>query len=283
MRKGSFLPGYLFLLPSFAGVLVFVLIPFMDVVRRSFFSAVRDEFIGIKNYQQVFANTAFQLAAGNTGRFLAICMPLLVLLSLLIAVFMQNRSRSSSGGNMQLLKTAFLVPMAIPVASAALVWRLLFHNNGVINGLLFKIGMERVRWMDSDAAFWVLVICYIWRNVGYNVILWMAGLSGIPGSHYEAAYVDGAGQLQCFFKITLPQLLPSFFTITVLSFLNSFKVFRESYLVAGDYPHESMYLMQHLFNNWFRDFSLDKMSAAAVLVALVIFLLILLLRKGWDG
>ena len=283
MRKGRFLPGYLFLLPSFAGVLVFVLIPFMDVVRRSFFSAVRDEFIGIKNYQQVFANTAFQLAAGNTGRFLAICMPLLVLLSLLIAVFMQNRSRSGSGGNMQLLKTAFLVPMAIPVASAALVWRLLFHNNGVINGLLFKLGMERVRWMDSDAVFWVLVICYIWRNVGYNVILWMAGLSGIPGSHYEAAYVDGAGQLQCFFKITLPQLLPSFFTITVLSFLNSFKVFRESYLVAGDYPHESMYLMQHLFNNWFRDFSLDKMSAAAVLVALVIFLLILLLRKGWDG
>ena len=90
---------------------------------------------------------------------------------------------------------------------------------------------------------------------------------------------------QCFVRITLPNLIPTLFTITVLSFLNSFKVFREAYLVAGNYPDQSMYLLQHLFNNWFRDLDMDKMAAGAVLMSLVILALILLLQKAWgeDG
>ena len=114
-------------------------------------------------------------------------------------------------------------------------------------------------------------------------MLWMAGLAGISENIYEAARVDGAGEWQCFFKITLPNLKSSLYTITVLSFLNSFKVFREAYLVAGDYPHESIYMMQHLFNNWFRGFSFDKMAAAAVVESAVLLLLILLLQKAWDN
>ena len=94
--------------------------------------------------------------------------------------------------------------------------------------------------------------------------------------------VDGAGHFQCFLHITLPNLKPMFYTITVLSFLNSFKVFREGYLVAGDYPHESMYLLQHLFNNWFGKLEFDKIASAAVLVVLVITCLILLLKRIWE-
>ena len=94
--------------------------------------------------------------------------------------------------------------------------------------------------------------------------------------------MDGAGELKCFLYITLPNLLPSLYTISVLSLLNSFKVFREAYLLAGDYPHESIYMMQHLFNNWFRDLDLDKMAAAAVVNGMIIFLLILFLRRAWD-
>ena len=95
--------------------------------------------------------------------------------------------------------------------------------------------------------------------------------------------MDGANEWQCFWRITLPNLLPTLFTITVLSFLNSFKVFREAYLVAGNYPDQSMYLMQHLFNNWFRDLDMDKMAAGAVLMSLVILALVLLLQKAWGG
>ena len=108
-------------------------------------------------------------------------------------------------------------------------------------------------------------------------------MMGIDTSLFEAARVDGAGEWQCFRSITLPNLKSSLYTITVLSFLNSFKVFREAYLVAGDYPHESIYMMQHLFNNWFRTFSFDKMAAAAVLESIVLLGLILLLQKSWDS
>ena len=115
------------------------------------------------------------------------------------------------------------------------------------------------------------------------MILWMAGLAGIPTAIYEAARVDGAGEWQCFLKITLPNLKPALYTISVLSFLNSFKVFREAWLVAGDYPHQSMYLIQHLYNNWFRELSFDKIAAAAVINAALVFGLILLLQRAWDS
>ncbi len=137
--------------------------------------------------------------------------------------------------------------------------------------------------MNTEQAFWILVLSYIWKNLGYDIVLWMAGLAGISENIYEAARVDGAGEWQCFRSITLPNLKSSLYTITVLSFLNSFKVFREAYLVAGDYPHESIYMMQHLFNNWFRTFSFDKMAAAAVLESIVLLGLILLLQKSWDS
>ena len=179
-------------------------------------------------------------------------------------------------------KSAFLLPMAVPAASVVLVWKVLFHSNGLINGLLEGLGMEKAAWMSSDLAFWVLVISYLWKNVGYDMILWLAGLAAIPENIYEAARVDGAGEWQCFTKITLPNLMPSLYTISVLSFLNSFKIFREAWLVAGDYPHQSMYLLQHLYSNWFRELSFDKIAAAAVVNAGVVFLLVLLLKKAWD-
>ena len=94
--------------------------------------------------------------------------------------------------------------------------------------------------------------------------------------------MDGAGEWRCFRDITLPNLLPSLFTIVVLSLLNAFKVFREAYRVAGDYPQEDMYLLQHLFNNWYRELSMDKMAAAAVVTGAVILALILVLQKAWD-
>ena len=172
--------------------------------------------------------------------------------------------------------------MAIPVASVVLLWRLLFARSGMLNGLLSVFGVGAIDWMNLDYAFGVLVFSYIWKNLGYDVILWLAGLSGIPESIYEAARVDGAGEWRCFVSITMPNLLSSLYTIAVLSFLNSFKVFREAYLVAGDYPHGSIYMMQHVFNNWFRELSIDKMSAGAVVNAAVILALVLLLQRAWE-
>lgn len=276
-RKGRRLTGLWFLLPSLLGVLVFVLLPFLDVVRRSFLSAVTEEWVGLKNYHDVLENGAFRLACWNTFRFTLCCLPVLIGISLVIGVLLQRRSRLGDA-----IKTALLFPMAVPVASIVLVWRALFLPHGLVNGALDLLSIEPQDWMATSKAFWVLVGSYLWKNLGYDMVLWMAGLSSISGSIYEAARIDGAGEWTIFRCITLPCLLPTLFTVTVLSILNSFKVFREAYLVAGDYPHKSMYLLQHLFNNWFLDLSFDRMAAGAVLTALVILCFIGLLRRNLE-
>lgn len=270
--------GYFFILPSLLGVAAFWGIPYLDVIRRSFTSAISGKFTGFDNYRIVLGNMAFRLAAGNTAHFFGVCIPLLVGLSLAVAVLLNGLKDFLQG-----IKSVFLFPMAIPVASVVLLWKVLFHSQGLLNHVLAIFSIKGQDWMNTDDSFAILVLSYLWRNLGYDVVLWLAGLSAIPGSLYEAAKVDGAGDWKCFTRITIPNLLPSFFTIVVLSVLNGFKVFREAYLVAGDYPQEKMYLLQHLFNNWYRDLSLDKMSAAAVLTGIVIFGLILILKKAWEG
>lgn len=137
-------------------------------------------------------------------------------------------------------------------------------------------------WLSGDAAFWVLVISYLWKNLGYTIVLWIAGMAGIPAGITEAARIDGATEWQCVRYMILPQLKPVFFTITMLSFLNSFKVFREAYLVAGSYPPKSIYLLQHLFNNWFTNLEIDKMSSAAVLLAVFFAICSLTLQNLWE-
>lgn len=265
-----------FLLPSFLGVSVFILVPFLDVVRRSFLTAVTQEWAGIRNYQVVFENQAFRLALYNTLRFTVVCLPLLIGLGLFVAVMLSRLKK------IQLIKSLFLFPLAMPAATVVLFWKMLFSKQGFLNGILLSIGLlpeGPVDYMGTGASFWVLVFSYLWKNLGYTVVLWLVGIFAVPQSLSEAARVDGASEWQCFRKVIFPNLKGSLYTITVLSFLNSFKVFREAYLVAGSYPHESMYLLQHLFNNWFVNLELDKMAASAVCVGLVLFLVILLLER----
>lgn len=269
-----------FLLPSLLGVSVFVLAPFLDVVRRSFLTAVTEEWTGTGNYQMIFANQAFRLAVRNTVRFTAVCLPLLIGLGLFLSVQLSKLKE------MQLIKSLFLFPLAMPAATVVLIWKMLFSEPGFLNAWLMKTGIlpqgNPVDYMGTKAAFWVLVFSYIWKNLGYTIVLWLAGIFSVSTDMTEAAKVDGASDRQCFWRVVFPNLKGSLYTITVLSFLNSFKVFREAYLVAGSYPHESMYLLQHLFNNWFVNLELDKMAAAAVCVGTVLFLVILVLQKLWD-
>lgn len=277
-RKPYTFSSIAFILPSFIGVCLFVLLPFADVLRRSVTNVTGRSFVGLDNYKTVFENSAFRQAVVNTRDFLIMAIPTVLLLSLIIALALS--SRKMFGG--KLLKTAFLVPMAIPVASVVLILRVLFYEKGYFSVLLMHFGLEAQDWMQTEYSLMILAGVYVWRNLGYNVVLWMAGIGGISTSITEAAEVDGASAIQRFFYITLPNLMPTLYTVTVLAFLNSFKVFREGYLIGGDYPHRRMYLVQHIFNNWFRELSLDRMAAGAVLVAGVILILIMILQRAWD-
>jgi len=272
-RKETIL-GFVFLLPSFLGVSIFVLIPFIDAVRRSFSETMTRRFVGLENYKLVFANEAFQLAAKNTGKFLLICIPLLLLLSLFFSVLLFSIGRLQN-----VIKTTFLIPMVIPAASIVLLWRVFFDEYGMLNKIIVHFGGSGTDWMNSSKAFYILVFTYIWKNIGYDIILWLAGLNGISQSVYEAASVDGAGTFTKFIYITIPNLMSTLFIVTVLSLINSFKVFREAYLIAGDYPHESIYMLQHVFNNWFTNLDIQKMCAGAVLVAITLLTVIIGIQK----
>lgn len=276
MKKNEQKTAYCFLLPSLLGTAVFVLLPFMDVIRRSFFQAVGGTFVGVKNYQDVLANAAFQQALLHTIKFLGVCLPILLSLSfgLAIAIYRLSNGR-------KWMESVFLLPMAIPVASIVVFWKILFHDNGVLNQILSWLHLTGKDWMNTEAAFVVLVGTYIWKNLGYDMVLWLAGLTAISDEQYEAAKVSGANGFQTFWYITLPQMKSSAVMIGVLSFINAFRVFREAYLIAGEYPHNSIYMLQHLFNNWFTKLDIQKMSAAAVMMAAVISIILVLL-EWWN-
>ncbi len=271
--RGEGLAALFFLSPSLLGLGLFFLLPFADTLRRSFFDARGSHFVGGSVYRSVLQNEAFRQASANTARFIAVCLPLLLAGSLALALLVRGRR----GGGRQ-FKTSLLLPMALPVASAVLLWQVVFHQNGLANALLQKAGAQPVDFMGSEAAFWVLIVTYLWKNSGYDMILWLAGLDGIPDSRYEAARVDGAGPLGCFLHITLPGLLPTLGLVAILSLLNCFKVFREAYLVAGAHPHSSIYLLQHLFNNWFVNLDVSRLCAAAVLLCAALLVLLWLIQ-----
>lgn len=263
---------FAFLIPSLAGVSVFVFLPFADVVLRSFTNAAGETFAGLNNYKTVFVNEAFRLAFGNTGKFMLICVPLLLGISLLLANIVYF-------GTIKIYKNICLLPMAVPAASLVFVWKIIFHRNGMIN----SYSNISIDWLNSSYAFYTLAASFLWKNMGYYVVLWMAGLEGIPKSLYEAAMVDGAGCLSRFRYVTLPGLMPMCSATFILAITGSLKSYRECYLLAGEYPDKSIYMIQHLFHNWFRDMSVEKMSAGAVIIVCIFAVIVYPFRKKEGG
>jgi len=259
-----------FLAPSFLGVLVFFVIPFGVVIYYSLIdNPVHKSFVGLQNFAKLFQNTAFRQAAGNTLMFSLIAVPLALVLSLLLAVALEQQIPMKSR-----LRSFFLSPLVVPVASVVLIWQVIFHYNGALNGFLNSIGAAPIDWLESGWSKLVIVILYLWKNLGYNMVLFMAALSNIPKDPLEAAAIDGAGEWTIFFRLKLRYLSPSIFFVLIISLINSFKVFREIYLLTGDYPYETLYMLQHFMNNTFRSLDYQKLAAAAVVMFLVMIVVI---------
>jgi multiple sugar transport system permease protein len=149
-------------------------------------------------------------------------------------------------------------------------WKTLFSYDGALNGILRALGLVKINWLDSNLALPVMILIFLWKNCGYNMVLFLAGLGNIPRDYYEAAWVDNASPAQCFIHITLPCLFPTSVLALTMSIINSFKIFREIYLISGSYPHESIYTLQHFMNNMFSSLNYPRLtSAAAVLVVII--------------
>lgn len=258
-----------FILPSLLGVLLFTLLPLLDVIRRSFVNAGHPGFI---NYRVVLSNSSFRLAFQNTLQFEMISLPFLFVISLLIAIAVKEIKHS-------FVTFAFLLPMAIPSNSVAVIWRILFDDHGIFNGWLVNVcHRDAIHFLQGNAAFGLLIATFLWKNVGYNMLLWLAGLAMFPPEISEAAKIDGAGKFVIFIRILLPNLKGTIFTVWMLSLMNSFKIFREVYLIAGNYPDDHIYLLQHLFNNWFSKLEIGKIAAAACITAVLFFVILLSVR-----
>ncbi|MCD7739674.1 MAG: sugar ABC transporter permease [Lachnospiraceae bacterium] len=271
-----------FIAPSFLGVLAFFFLPFLVVIVYSVVdNPVSMNFVGLDNFARILKNAAFLRAVRNTLHFSVIAVPLAVGLSLLLALVLQWKIPLRSQ-----FRTFFLSPMMVPVASVVLVWQVLFDYNGAVNQWLAFLGVEnKVDWLKSSQGIFVIVILFLWKNLGYNMILFMAALSNIPRDLIEVAVLEKASQFQIFWHIKLRYMTSTLLFVTIMSLINSFKVFREVYLLTGDNPTDWIYMLQHYMNNMFRKLNYQNLSAAAILMSLfmIVVIGILFLIENYFG
>ena len=267
-----------YIAPSFLGVLAFFILPFLVVIYYSLVdNPISGNFVFLDNFISIIGNTAFRRAVHNTLMFSAVAVPLAVVLSLLLAIVLEAKLPFRSQ-----FRTFFLSPMMVPVASIVLIWQVLFHYNGAVNEVLVALGGGKIDWLKSDYALIVVVILFLWKNLGYNMILFMAALASIPKDILEVAQLESAKPLQTFFYIKIRYLSSTLLFVTIMSLINSFKIFREVYLLTGDYPYDSIYTLQHFMNNKFKSLDYQTLSAAAILMSLVMIVIIGILFVAED-
>ena len=272
-RRREFLQSVAFLTPSVLGVMLFFVIPFGIVVYYAVMSSpFNGEFVFLDNFISLVQNPAFQTAAKNTATFCLMAVPLAVVLGMGLALILEQKIPGKS-----MFRTFFLSPMMVPVASVVLVWQVIFHESGTLNQFLSLFGVQAVDWLKSPYCQLVIVILFLWKNLGYNMILFMAALANIPKELLEVADVEGATAIHKFFHIKLRYLSPTVLFVTILSMINCFKIFREVYLLAGSYPYEGLYTLQHYMNNTFVHLNYQKLSAAAIVMGIVMTVIIAIL------
>lgn len=275
LQKEEALAGILFALPSLSGFALFFVIPFFMSLYYCFTEGIGGtRFVGFRNFESLLKSESFLLAAKNTLIFNAVAVPLIMVLSLGFAMLLNTGIKG-----LPFYRSCFILPLVVPVASVILVWQILFNEHGALSQLFQLFGLPAVDWINSQWSVAVLVLLYTWKNCGYNMVLFLAGLNSIPREYYEAARIDGAGFWTCFTHITLPFLAPTGFFVLVLSFVNSLKVFRESYQLAGNYPDMHIYMLQNFMNNNFTNLNYQRLSSAAFLMFAIISLMVLVLFR----
>lgn len=272
-KHKTWLTGYLLISPFIVGFLVFYFVPYVLSIGLSFTRGIGNRsFVGLSNYISLFKSEAFLLAGKNTLTFTAVAIPMIFIISLLFALFLNEKLKK-----IEVFRSIFIVPLILPTASVILFWQIIFEDKGIINLLINKIGMGEISFLNSDYSMLVVIIIYIWKYAGYNIILLLSGLNSISREYYENAQIDGASKFKSFYLITLPLLAPISFLVLILSFINSLKIYREIYLLAGSYPHERIYMLQHFMNNNFRNLNYQRLTSASTLISIIIIGVIIFL------
>ena len=252
--------AYFFILPSFLLLLMFHVIPIFMTAGYSFtdYNVLQaPEFVGLSNYKDILKDPYIVSSLINTGIYTIIVVPIQTILSLVIAYILARLFRNRFGN---LVRSAMFIPVITSMVLTAAVWRLLLSGNpeGVINSIAGVFGIDAVNWLGNrwTALFSVCVIA-IWKNVGYFLVIFYAGMMDIPTSLYEAARVDGAGNMRQFFSITLPMLKPITYLVVTLGTIWSFQVFDLVYTLTGGGPgRATTTLVLTIYNSAFKNYQM---------------------------
>jgi multiple sugar transport system permease protein len=266
---------WLFLLPSLAGLLLFYCVPFLF----SFYYAILDNMnskniIGLKNFHDLLANDLFQRAALHTVEFICLTVPLNAALALAMALVLHNMKRGRSA-----ITVALTLPLVVPSGAVVFFWSAVFGENGVLVKDLLLMGLDHAEVVRNQWHMGVSAALFLWKNIGYSVILFMSGLNWIPKGYYEIMSLEGAGKISKFLNVTFVYLSPTAFIVLLMSVVNSFKVFKEIYMLYGAYPPQQLYMLQHFMNNQFAALNLQKLSSSAYIIFLAIGAVLLVVFK----
>lgn len=267
-KQREYLAAIFFILPSFIGIVVFYIIPYIITLIKSLY--IGETYAGLNNYIELFSNNTFLLALKNTIIFTVIAIPLLMIVSFLIALFLNSFKSISS-----FFRSSLLIPVVVPVASLICVWQLLFDDYGAVNGFLNSLGLNTVEFFNSEYSMVMIVFIYVWKYCGFCVVLFTAGLANVPQSLYESAKLDGASSFKLVIKITIPMITPTTFFVFLIEIIYSFKIFREVFALFGDYPNRNVYFLQNFINNNYYNLNYPRLSSASVILSVFIILLLL--------
>ena len=274
-QKKDWFAGYVFIAPVTLGVLIFYIGPFIQNFWFSFNDVNKfnvTHFVGLDNYKQLIGDAEVWTTFGNTLKYVVFTVPIGLFLSICIAALLNAKIRGTS-----IYRTLYFLPSVTMAAAVAMVWKWVFNEKmGILNSVIAGLGGERVGWLTNPkTALFIVMLVGLWMSVGYNMIILLAGMQGIPKTYYEAASIDGAGGLAQFFKITIPLLTPSIFFVMITSIISGFQVFDVVYMMVlkSNPAYESTQTVVMLFYRQAFDYGYKGYAAA---ISILIFIAIMI-------
>jgi len=282
LTRRNRLIGYAFLLPNILGFLIFICFPVIASFLMSFteWNGFGDiAFTGLDNYKRLIADESFRVSLTNSLIMMVVTVPLTLMLAILAAVALNKGIKG-----LKIFRTAIFLPHITATIAVAVVWQLLFNPTmGPINGVLRSIGIDNPpTWLASPQwALFSVIIVSVWQHIGYYMVLYLAGLQGIPKDLYEAAEIDGAGKLAQLVKITVPMLSPVIFFTVIMGIINSFKVFDLIFLLTKGGPGNStQVLVYDIYYTAFQRYEYGYASAMAYVMFAIILLITIIQFRG---
>ncbi|WP_337865317.1 sugar ABC transporter permease [Ignavibacterium sp.] len=271
--------AYFFLAPALSAIFIFFFIPVIaafiisftdfDIYTLGNFSTLR--FIGFDNYIKLFKDDLFWTALGNTFYFVVVAGPLSIAVSL-IAAFMLN---SKLVKFKSLFRLSYFLPVVTTLVAVAIVWRFIYHPNfGILNFLLSIVGINPIDWLgDPNWAMPSIILLAVWKNFGYNMIIFIAGLQNIPEELYEAADIEGVSAFQKFKYITLPMLAPTTIFVSIITMIGYFQLFAEPYVMTQGGPlNKTLSIVQYMYQEGFRWWNMGYSASIAFVLFIIIFI-----------